>query len=382
MKKLKVGVIGCGTISGIYLENMTQKFGDVLEVVACSDLFPEKAEQTREKYGLKKACSNDEIISDPDIDIVLNLTIPAVHHDINMRTLKAGKHLYSEKPISLTLEDLNELIAYADEHGLKIGSAPDVCLGPVPQTAKKLLEDGVIGDVVGFTVNHICPGNEIWHPSPDFLYKKGGGPLMDMGPYYISDIIALLGPVEKVCCFRSEGSLARRPVRDHYVDVEVGTHFAATMKMKNGVVGSVTMSFDVWSSKLPYMEIFGTKGVLRLPQPNMFGGELQLLRSEKVMENVNRFTDMVERRDAGSAAAVEPLYESVPLVYEGWFNMRGVGIAEMAYAINEDRDNCLNGHFVRHFEEAIMGMEISAETGEIYQMKTDCEAGRPFVLMS
>ena len=380
MEKKKVGVIGCGTISGIYLENMIQKFSDVLEVVACSDLFPEKAEQTRAKYGLKKACTNDEIIDDPDIDIVLNLTIPAVHHDINMRTLRAGKHLYSEKPISLTLEDLNELIEYADAHNLKIGSAPDVCLGPVPQTARKLLDEGVIGDVVGFTVNHICPGNELWHPSPDFLYKRGGGPLMDMGPYYISDIIALLGPVEKVCCFQSEGSLARRPVWDHFVDVEVGTHFAGTMKMKSGAVGSLTMSFDVWNSKLPYMEIFGTKGVLRLPQPNMFGGKLELLRSEKVLESANRFTDMVERRDAIAADVVENFVEEVPLVYDGWFNMRGVGVAEMAKALNEGRDNCLNGRFVRHCEEAIMGLEISAETGEMYTMKTTCEKGAPFSL--
>ena len=380
MKKQKVGVIGCGTISGIYLENMTQKFGDVLEVVACSDLFPEKAEQTRAKYGLQKACINDEIINDPDIDIVLNLTIPAVHHDINMRTLKAGKHLYSEKPISLTLEDLNELIAYADAHALKIGSAPDVCLGPVPQTARKLIDEGVIGDVIGFTVNHVCAGNETWHPSPDFLYKRGAGPVMDMGPYYISDIVSILGPIEKLSAFASEGSMKVRPIWDHTVEVEVGTHFACSMKMKSGVVGSITMSFDVWHSRLPYMEIFGTKGMIRLPQPNMFGGKLELVRGEKVMESVNRYTDMVERRNAAAMDAVEELVEEVPLVYEGWFNMRGVGIAEMAVAINNGTENALNARFVRHFEEALMGMEESARTGEQYIMKTTCERGLPFTL--
>ena len=380
MKKQKVGVIGCGTISGIYLENMTQKFGDVLEVVACSDLFPEKAEQTRAKYGLQKACTNDEIINDPDIDIVLNLTIPAVHHDINMRTLKAGKHLYSEKPISLTLEDLNELIAYADAHALKIGSAPDVCLGPVPQTARKLIDEGVIGDVIGFTVNHVCAGNETWHPSPDFLYKRGAGPVMDMGPYYISDIVSILGPIEKLSAFASEGSMKVRPIWDHTVEVEVGTHFACSMKMKSGVVGSITMSFDVWHSRLPYMEIFGTKGMIRLPQPNMFGGKLELVRGEKVMESVNRYTDMVERRNAAAMDAVEELVEEVPLVYEGWFNMRGVGIAEMAVAINNGTENALNARFVRHFEEALMGMEESARTGEQYIMKTTCERGLPFTL--
>lgn len=380
MKKLNVGVIGCGTISGIYIENMKQKFNDILEVVACSDLFPEKAEQTREIYGLKKACTNDEIISDPEIDIVLNLTIPAVHHDINMRTLRAGKHLYSEKPISLTMDDLNELIAYADEHHLKIGSAPDVCLGPIPQTARKLIDNDEIGDVVGFTVNHICAGNEIWHPSPDFLYKRGGGPVMDMGPYYISDLIAILGPVDRLCCFSSSGSMKQRPVWDHFVNVEVGTHFAGSIQMKSGVVGSFNMSFDVWHSKLPYMEIFGTKGTLRLPQPNMFGGKLELLRSGKVMEQVNRYHDMVERRDAAAMTAVEKLVEEVTPVYEGWFNMRGVGIAEMAYAIQEGRENSLNGPFVRHFEEALMGMEESAESGKIYVMKTSCERGAPFVM--
>ena len=380
MKKQKVGVIGCGTISGIYLENMTQKFGDVLEVVACSDLFPEKAEQTRAKYGLQKACTNDEIINDPDIDIVLNLTIPAVHHDINMRTLKAGKHLYSEKPISLTLEDLNELIAYADAHALKIGSAPDVCLGPVPQTARKLIDEDVIGDVIGFTVNHVCAGNETWHPSPDFLYKRGAGPVMDMGPYYISDIVSILGPIEKLSAFASEGSMKVRPIWDHTVEVEVGTHFACSMKMKSGVVGSITMSFDVWHSRLPYMEIFGTKGMIRLPQPNMFGGKLELVRGEKVMESVNRYTDMVERRNAAAMDAVEELVEEVPLVYEGWFNMRGVGIAEMAVAINNGTENALNARFVRHFEEALMGMEESARTGEQYIMKTTCERGLPFTL--
>ena len=152
------------------------------------------------------------------------------------------------------------------------------------------------------------------------------------------------------------------------------------MKMKSGAVGSLTMSFDVWNSKLPYMEIFGTKGVLRLPQPNMFGGKLELLRSEKVLESANRFTDMVERRDAIAADVVENFVEEVPLVYDGWFNMRGVGVAEMAKALNEGRDNCLNGRFVRHCEEAIMGLEISAETGEMYTMKTTCEKGAPFSL--
>ena len=380
MERKRVGVIGCGTISGIYLENMTQKFSDVLEVVSCADIVAARAEETRDRYGLQKACTVDEIINDPEIDIVLNLTIPAVHHDINMRTLNAGKHLYSEKPISLTLEDLDELIACADAKGLRIGSAPDVCLGPVPQTAKKLLDESVIGEVVGFTVNHVCPGNEIWHPSPDFLYKRGGGPLMDMGPYYISDVIALLGPVDKVCCFASAGSLSRRPVWNHFVDVEVGTHFAGTMKMKSGVVGSLTMSFDVWHSRLPYMEIFGTKGVLRLPQPNMFGGKLELLRSEKVLENANRYTEMAARRDAISAGAVEAFFEEVPLIYEGWYNMRGLGIAEMARAIYEGRENGLNGRFVRHFEETIMGMEISAQTGEIYELKTTCGKGGAFSL--
>ena len=380
MNKKKVGVIGCGTISGIYIENMKQHFCDLLEVYACSDLFPEKAQATKEKYGIPKACTNDEIIADPEIDIVLNLTIPAVHHDINMRTLRAGKHLYSEKPISLTVEDLNEVVEYAQAHGLKVGSAPDVCLGPVPQTARKLIRDGVIGDVVGFTANHMSPGSEVWHPSPDFLYKPGGGPTMDMGPYYISDVISIFGPVEKVCCFASKNSLKTRPIWDHTVDVEVSTHVSGAVMFKNGVAGTVNFSFDTWNSRLPWLEIYGTKGTLRFPQPNMFDGKLELLRSDRVKEKLAECNDIPSRQAASSPSATEELYEEVPLIYQGWHNMRGLGIAEMARAIDENRLNQLNGSFVRHFEEVVMAMEKSAKTGEICRMQTSCEVGDIFSL--
>ena len=193
-KQTGIGIIGCGTISDVYLTNITQHYKNV-KVIACADMFLEKAQQTKEKYGLPKACSVDELLADKEVEIAVNLTIPTAHYEINMKALHAGKHVYCEKPLALSLKEADEIVKTAAEKGLMAVSAPDTFLGAGAQTCRRLIDEGAIGTPVGFTANMVCPGHELWHPAPAFYYKKGGGPMMDMGPYYMTTLVSIVGPI-------------------------------------------------------------------------------------------------------------------------------------------------------------------------------------------
>lgn len=283
--KAKIGIIGCGTISETYLKNLMVKF-DNLQVVACADIVEEKAKQTSEKFNIPKFCNVEQLLADSEVDIVVNLTIPAVHHKVNMQALTAGKHVYCEKPLALSLEDANEAVAFAAEKGLILASAPDTFLGAGVQTCRKLIDDGAIGKPVGFTANMTSPGVDLWHPAPDFYYKKGGGPMWDMGPYYLTALISLLGPIKQISCLATVARQERKMFDGHMVEVEVPTHYAGIAEFCSGVVGNVNMSFDVWHSRLPLIEIFGTGGSIEVPDPNMFNGSVIYCDASRVQEAV------------------------------------------------------------------------------------------------
>lgn len=378
-KKLGIGIIGCGTISDIYLTNLTKNFDNV-EVLACADMFLEKAEKAKETYGVKKACTVDELIQDDNIALVVNLTIPAAHFEINKRALEAGKHVYCEKPFTLSLKDAEEMAKLAKEKGLLIGSAPDTFLGAGLQTCRKLLDDGVIGTAVGFTANLVSPGHELWHPAPLFYYQTGGGPMLDMGPYYLTALTALLGPIKQLSCF-AKTSQKKRPVQGKMIDVEVLTHYTGLIEFACGVIGNVNMSFDVWDSDLPLIEIYGTKGVMRVPDPNMFGGPVTVFDGEKMAEVVSRVEgDSINRLMKLHNCSEECLKE-VDLLYPAEdiprSNMRGFGVAEMAQAILDQRPCRLSGEFSAHVIEALTGFEIAAKEQRVYQMKTTCKTPEP-----
>ncbi|CRZ33278.1 putative dehydrogenase [Herbinix hemicellulosilytica] len=279
MRKVKIGIIGCGVISNTYTW---------LDIQACADLDRDKAVSTAKKYGIPKGCSTEELLNDPEIEIVINLTIPAAHTEVNKQILMAGKHLYCEKPFALSLQEAEEVISLAKSKGLMIGAAPETFLGAGLQTCRKVIDDGWIGTPISATANMISYGIETWHTSPEFFYKKGAGPMLDMGPYYITALVSLLGPIKRTACFANIGRKTRKiyskPLRGKTISVEVPTTYTGIMEFENGVNANINMSFDIWMSNLPKLEIYGTEGTLILPDPNYFGGKIKIFRKERVLD--------------------------------------------------------------------------------------------------
>ncbi len=370
--KAGIGVIGCGMISGVYLENLTSHLSGV-EVLACADLIHERAVASAKRFGIPKAVSNRELIEDPDIDIVLNLTVPLAHAGINLEALEAGKHIYCEKPLAVTFEEAERIVALAAAKGLRVGGAPDTFLGAGLQTCRKLIDEGAIGRPTGFTANLICHGHELWYPTPLVHYAKGGGPVLDVGPYYFTTLVALLGPIRRI------GGFARihepdRLVLGKPVDIEIPTSCSGILDFACGALGTVQMTFDVWKSRLPRLEIHGTEGSLFLPDPNFFGGPLRLLRSRDVVARIDAETTLEGRRDWLYEAS-DTLVEEVPLAWPERTNMRGYGVTEMAAAIREGRPHRVSGELALHVVEALTSFADSGTDGRIAEMRTPC--GRP-----
>lgn len=279
---MKIGLVGCGSICWIYMDNL-RRSGEV-EVAACADLNDAKAQDCARHYGFNRVLSTDDLINDPDVDLVLNLTFPKAHFDVSLRALQADKHVYVEKPLALTVEEGRTLIETARERGLQIGCAPDTVLGAGIQTCRELIDSGAIGRPVGGHGFMLCPGHESWHPDPEFYYQTGGGPLFDMGPYYLSAFVTLLGPVSRVngmcSTLRSERTITSQPKHGQTIPVETPTHILSQLEFENGAMASLTTSFDVPRSTLPPMEIYGTEGSLLVPDPNMFGGPVKLFEAK------------------------------------------------------------------------------------------------------
>jgi len=359
MKKVKIGIIGCGNISGIYFENLTKKFVNT-EVYACSDLMAERVKQAAEKHSIPHIMTSDEILKCKDIEIVLNLTIPKLHFDICKKALLSGKHVYVEKPLSLTMEQGNELTTLAKEKGLMLGCAPDTFLGGGIQTARKLIDDGFIGEPIGGTAFMMCHGHESWHPDPEFYYKNGGGPMFDMGPYYLTALVNLLGPAKTVAGMASKAfdirTITSEPKFGQVIDVDVPTHVAGNILFENGASVTMITSFDVWGSKLPNIEIYGTRGSLIVPDPNTFGGDV-LYKSAFSSE----FTVM-------------------PLTHTYYENSRGIGLSDMAECVLSGGINRACGELANHVLEIMHAFHISSDTQSYYQMKSTCQKPQPLPL--
>jgi len=381
-KQIGIGIIGCGNISDIYLTNLTRNFKNV-EVKACADMFLEKAEQQKERYGLAKACTVEELLADPELEIVVNLTIPAAHHSVNLQALKAGKHVYCEKPLALNLEDAEEAANVAKEKGLILCSAPDTFLGAGLQTCRKLLDEGAIGKALGFTANLVGPGHEMWHPAPEFYYKKGGGPMLDMGPYYITALVALLGPIKQLSCF-AKTSRQERSIKGEMVEVEVPTHYAGIVEFESGLIGNVNMSFDVWESELPQLEIYGTEGVMHVPDPNMFGGPVKLYDGKKMERIVTAVEGVPINRLMKMHGCKAECLREVELAFPAEAvprsNLRGFGVADMAQALLDKRSSRLNAELSKHVVEALTAFDISSRENRVYKMRTTCERPAPMSL--
>ena len=379
MRKIGVGIIGCGTIADVYLTNLTQHFEHV-EVVAVADLFEEKARQAAEKYGIGKSGSVDGLLADPAVEIVLNLTIPAAHYSVNKQILEAGKHAYCEKPLALKYEEAEELAALASEKGLMCVSAPDTFLGAGIQQAKALLDSGRIGKPIGFTANMTCAGHELWHPNPGFYYKNGGGPMFDMGPYYLTALSYLLGPIRRISCFTASG----RPVRNILgtdTPSEVPTTYTAIMEFVCGAVGTVTMSFDTWDTSLPLLEIYGTEGSLYAPDPDSFNGPVSIYDGSKLKGIVDAVTEPHPAKIIAMVTNQGNCKETPDMLFpenpEHRANMRGLGVADMARALIDGRPARLSTDLSLHVVEALNAFEISAKSGAAYEMKSSCSPTEP-----
>ncbi|MCI3919197.1 Gfo/Idh/MocA family oxidoreductase [Paenibacillus sp. TRM 82003] len=353
---IRVGIIGCGNISGIYFKNLSEFEG--VEVVACADLDVERAKAKAAEHGVPRGCSVDELLADPEVDLVLNLTIPAAHAEVCLRALEQGKHVYVEKPLAVKREDGERIVALAAEKGLRVGSAPDTFLGAGIQTCLQLIQDGAIGTPVSAVAFMLARGHEYWHPSPEFYYQVGGGPMFDMGPYYLTALVSLLGPIRDIAGMtritHPERTIHSEPKRGQVMKVEVPTHIAGTLRFESGAIGTMIMSFDVASGhNLPRIEIYGTEGTLSVPDPNTFGGPVRLMKAgEKEWQDIE-----------------------VTLPYGG--NSRGVGVVDMANAIRSGSEFRANGALALHVLEAMHGFHDSSDEGVVYRMKSRCEAPSP-----
>lgn len=383
MEKARVGIIGCGNISGLYFENLIHRYGEEIEVVSCTDIVSERACQSAQKYCVKKAYSLEEMLSDDDVEIVVNITVPLAHTEISRAALNAGKHVYSEKPLALSLEEAKATIDLAESKGLMIACAPDTFLGSGIQTCRQLLDEGWIGRPIAGTANFAWPGHEIWHPSPEFYYKLGGGPMMDMGPYYLTSLVAMLGSIDKITAMtrraRDTRMITSMPLCGKKIEVDVPTHYAGIVEFKNGAVVNLTMSFDVWNSTLPNMEIYGTRGTLFCPNPDLFSGPVKLLRSESIIDSLVG-VDTMSSGLKGNPFDFSGFVKEIPLRYhDPKAKIRGLGVLDMIHAIRQGRKCRISHDLIYHVTEALTAFEKASDGGYVYKMQSDCErpAGMP-----
>ncbi len=339
--KVKVGIIGCGNIFPQYIK-WTRTF-EILDVVAVADMDVSRAQARAQEYTIPHAYTVAQLLADPAIEIVINLTVPQAHAEVSLAILNAGKHAYGEKPLGLTREEGQKILALAAEKKLLVGCAPDTFLGGGIQTARKVIDDGLIGRPVAATAFMCGHGPESWHPNPEFYYKAGGGPMFDMGPYYLTALINLLGPVRRVTG-SAQISFPERTAtsKEKYglkITVDVATHVAGVMDFASGAVGTIITSFDTWGHHLPLIEIYGSEGSLGVPDPNNFNGKVLLRRWD---DKEWREVDHSHSDEVG----------------------RGIGVADMAYAIRSGRANRASGQLAFHVLDLMQSFHDASSQGK------------------
>lgn len=356
-EKLGVGIIGCGNISAAYLQLGPLFQG--YEILAVADINMDNAQARAAEFNVR-AHTVEELLAAKDIDLVINLTIPAAHVEVSRAILQSGKHVYSEKPFVLSLAEAQELGALAKANGLRIGSAPDTFMGASHQLARKLINDGTIGTVTSGTAIVMSHGMEDWHPNPDFFFQQGGGPILDLGPYYICNLVQMLGPVAKVTSFtgsaQDKRTINNGPRKGETVPVETPTTIHALLSFESGAIITLLASWDVWASNHPIMELYGTGGTMNVPDPNFFGGDLTV--TERSGDPVAQSWD-------------HPF--GVPNFESTRANYRGAGLADMALAITAGRPHRCNDDFATHVVEVMTAILDAGESGQILSMTTTCD---------
>ena len=355
MKKFNVGIIGCGAIANQYIKNAKEVYSDYFTITALGDLRIENAQKYAEQYEIEKFGPPEMVYDDPTIDLIINLTVPTVHEEVTVRALEAGKHVYTEKPLACSREGMKHILEVSKKTGKRVGCAPDSFMSAPAQTAKKALEDDWIGAPIG--ANAICAmrGNEYWRPDADFFYQKGAGPMMDMAPYYLNSFISLLGSVDSVMTMSkitwSERTIKVPPRRGEKIQVEVPTYVSSIMRFQNGVIATFVNSFDIWKTTSPYIEIYGEKGTMVIPDPNRYKGDVL----------IRRFKDSE--------------FHVLPQFIEYATYGRGIGVVDMIRSIDADVPHRASAEMAYHATDVILAMD---EAGELHkELKIESTAEQP-----
>lgn len=352
---VRAGIVGCGNISPIYFQ-ASRRF-EAMEIVACADLVPERARARAAEFGVRAASSVEELLESPDLDLIINLTVPLAHASVALAALEAGKSVYGEKPLAVSLTDGKRVLEKAASRGLRVGCAPDTFLGGGHQTCRRLVDEGAIGRPVAATAFMLSPGVESWHPNPEFYYQPGGGPMFDMGPYYLTALINLLGPVRRVTGSARRTHDQRVITAEHrrgeVIPVEVPTHVAAVLDFHSGAVATLVTSFDVQCHGLPNIELYGTEGTLSIPDPNCFGGPVRLWD---------------RKRQA---------WHEVELTHGYADNSRGLGAADLAQGLRSGRPHRAAGEMALHALEIMHAVHVASEEGRHVELATTCERPAP-----
>jgi len=359
-KELGVGIIGCGNISTTYFKLAPLFRG--IRIIACADIDPAAAEARAAEFDVT-AQSIEALLANPELDIIVNLTIPEAHFPVSKAILEAGKHAYSEKPLVLSLEQGEELKATAKAGGLVVGSAPDTFLGGAHQLARAYVDQGKIGRITSGTCHVMSPGMEMWHPNPDFFFLPGGGPVLDLGPYYIANLINLIGPVKRVAALSSMANQTRtitsEPRKGEVIPVKTPTNIHALLEFQNGATITLSASWDVWAHRHGNMELYGTDGSLFVPDPNFFGGTVEA---------------------SGRGKDIQPLEAwDHPFAVNNWehplgpiANYRAAGLADMADAILAGRDARCSLDRALHAVDVMVSILKSGEEGRFVALTTTC----------
>jgi predicted dehydrogenase len=347
---LRIGVVGCGVISGAYLETFPRLPG--VQVTAVADLIAERATATAARWPGVRALDVDGLLASDDVDVVLNLTLPAGHADVALAAMAAGKHVYGEKPLAATVEESAGVLRAAAATGLRLGCAPDTVLGVGVQTARRCIDDGEIGAPVAATAFMTTPGHERWHHRPEFYYQPGGGPLLDMGPYYLTALVQLLGPVRRVLGAssrpRARRTVGSGPAAGTAFTVNTDTHVTGIIEHDSGALATIVMSFDVWAARLPRIEVYGTEGSISVPDPNGFDG-------------------LVERYRSGAGE-----WEPVPPSAGYRDASRGYGVADMARALETGRPHRASAEIAHHVLDTMSSLLEASTLGRSLDVASTC----------
>ena len=358
-RAMNVGIVGCGIISSVYLKNCTTS--EQLNVLAVADLNMDRAKAQAERFDIARVLAVEEMLADQEIELIINLTIPAAHSTVGLAAIRAQKSVYNEKPLAISREDGQAMLKDAQKHGVRVGCAPDTFLGNGLQTCRALLDEGAIGEPVAATAFMLGHGPEGWHPDPEFFYQPGAGPMFDMGPYYLTALISLLGPARRVTGSARisfpERTIGSKPKKGQKIEVKTPTHIAGVLDFVSGPVATLVTSFDVWAHHVPRLEIYGSEGTLSLPDPNTFGGPVRLKR------------------------AGEDDWREMPLIHSNGLNDRGVGVVDMAQGIRAGRPHRANGDLAYHVLDIMHAFHDSSNQGRHIELESMCERPEPMPII-